>query len=130
MIAARTVYGDHERYLNVYLKPYPNLFFTGDGCRRDEDGYYWITGRVDDVINPSGHRIGTAEIESALVACAEVSESAVVGFPHDVKGEGIICYVILREGFSGSADLTRSAVPSLSRLNAADDSSLLVMIGS
>ncbi len=92
----RTVYNDHERYLNVYLRPYKGYYFTGDGCRRDEDGYYWITGRVDDVINPSGHRLGTAEIESALVACPEVAEAAVVGFPHDLKGEGIGCYIILR----------------------------------
>jgi acetyl-CoA synthetase len=104
--AARTVYGDHDRYLSVYTRPYPGYYFTGDGCRRDSDGYYWITGRVDDVINPSGHRIGTAEIESALVACPQVSESAVVGFPHELKGEGIGCYVILREGFSPSPELT------------------------
>jgi acetyl-CoA synthetase len=92
----RTVYNDHERYLNVYLRPYPGYYFTGDGCKRDAEGHYWITGRVDDVINPSGHRLGTAEIESALVACPEVAEAAVVGFPHDLKGEGIGCYVILR----------------------------------
>ena len=104
---ARTVYGDHDRYLNVYLKPYPGYYFTGDGCRRDKDGYYYITGRVDDVINPSGHRLGTAEVESALVAVDEVSEAAVVGFPHEVKGEGIGCYVILKAGISGSADLTK-----------------------
>ena len=103
---ARTIYGDHERYMSIYLRPYPGFYFTGDGCRRDADGYYWITGRVDDVINPSGHRIGTAEVESALVACEEVSESAVIGFPHDIKGEGIGCFVILREGFSPSAELT------------------------
>eukprot|EP01041_Mallomonas_annulata_P004796 gene4796-9562_t len=102
---ARTVYGDHDRYLNVYTRPYKSLYFTGDGAKRDEDGYYWITGRVDDVINPSGHRIGTAEVESALVACSEVSESAVVGFPHDIKGEGICCYVILKEGFQPSQTL-------------------------
>eukprot|EP00605_Chrysophyceae_sp_TOSAG23-4_P000654 GSChrysophyteH1.ASY1.ANO1.736.1 assembled CDS len=82
---ARTVYGDHDRYMNVYLRPYPGFYFTGDGCRRDSNGYYNITGRVDDVINPSGHRIGTAEVESALVATAEVSEAAVVGFPHEIK---------------------------------------------
>lgn len=102
---ARTVYNDHERYLAVYMKPYPGYYFTGDGCRRDNDGFYWITGRVDDVINPSGHRIGTAEVESALVACPQVSEAAVVGFPHEVKGEGIGCFVILREGHSGSPEL-------------------------
>eukprot|EP01040_Poterioochromonas_malhamensis_P009138 gene9138-9910_t len=105
---ARTVYGDHDRYLNVYMKPYPGFYFTGDGARRDKDGYYWITGRVDDVINPSGHRIGTAEIESALVACPEVAESAVIGFPHEIKGEGIGCFVILREGYEGSDSLTAS----------------------
>lgn len=103
---ARTVYGDHDRYLSVYMRPYPGYYFTGDGCRRDKDGYYWITGRVDDVINPSGHRIGTAEVESALVACPAVSEAAVIGFPHDIKGEGIGCFVILREGFEGSSELT------------------------
>ena len=103
---ARSVHGDHDRYLNVYTRPYPGYYFTGDGCRRDKDGYYYITGRVDDVINPSGHRLGTAEVESALVAVDEVSEAAVVGFPHEIKGEGIGCYVILKEGVSGSADLT------------------------
>ena len=103
---ARTVYGDHDRYLNVYTRPYPGYYFTGDGCRRDKDGYYYITGRVDDVINPSGHRLGTAEVESALVAVDEVSEAAVVGFPHEVKGEGIGCYVILKDGVTGSAELT------------------------
>lgn len=101
---ARTVYGDHDRYLTVYMKPYPGFYFTGDGARRDQDGYYWITGRVDDVINPSGHRIGTAEIESALVACPQVAEAAVVGFPHEIKGEGIGCFIILREGFEGDHD--------------------------
>ena len=104
---ARTVYGDHDRFMNVYLRPYPGYYFTGDGCKRDEDGYYTITGRVDDVINPSGHRIGTAEVESSLVATDEVSEAAVVGFPHEVKGEGICCYVILKEGLNGSDELTK-----------------------
>lgn len=104
---ARTVYGDHDRYMNVYLRPYPGFYFTGDGCRRDDDGYYYITGRVDDVINPSGHRLGTAEIESALVACIEVSEAAVVGFPHDIKGEGIGCYVILKDSVTPSPELTK-----------------------
>lgn len=103
---ARTVFGDHDRYLNVYTRPYPGYYFTGDGCRRDKDGYYYITGRVDDVINPSGHRLGTAEVESALVAVDEVSEAAVVGFPHEVKGEGIGCYIILKTGVSGSNELT------------------------
>lgn len=102
----RTVFGDHDRYLSVYMRPYPGYYFTGDGARRDADGYYWITGRVDDVINPSGHRIGTAEIESALVACSEVSEAAVVGFPHEVKGEGIGCFVILRDGVEASDEVS------------------------
>jgi acetyl-CoA synthetase len=95
---ARTVYGDHDRYLNVYMRPYPGYYFTGDGCMRDADGYYWITGRVDDVINPSGHRLGTAEVESALVATGVVAEAAVIGFPHEVKGEGIGCFVHLKAG--------------------------------
>jgi acetyl-CoA synthetase len=102
---ARTVYGDHDRFLSVYTRPYPGYYFTGDGCKRDNDGYYWITGRVDDVINPSGHRLGTAEVESALVACEAVSEAAVIGFPHEVKGEGIGCYIILKNGFEGSSHL-------------------------
>ena len=91
----RTVYGDHERFIATYFTAYPGTYFTGDGCRRDEDGYYWITGRVDDVINVSGHRLGTAEIESALVAHHTVAEAAVVGFPHDIKGQGIYAYVTL-----------------------------------
>jgi acetyl-CoA synthetase len=91
----RTVYGDHERFFQTYFTTYPGKYFTGDGCRRDEDGYYWITGRVDDVINVSGHRIGTAEVESALVSHAKVAEAAVVGFPHDLKGQGIYAYVTL-----------------------------------
>jgi len=103
---ARTVHGDHDRYLNVYMKPYPGYYFTGDGARRDSEGFYFITGRVDDVINPSGHRIGTAEIEAALGTCSEVSESAVVGFPHDIKGEGIGCFVVLREGVVGDSALS------------------------
>ena len=90
--------------MNVYLRPYKGYYFTGDGVRKDKDGFYWITGRVDDVINPSGHRLGTAEIESALVACDEVSEAAVVGFPHPVKGDGIGCFVILKEGISPEDD--------------------------
>ncbi len=94
----RTVYGDHERFKQTYFSTYPGRYFTGDGCRRDEDGYYWITGRVDDVINVSGHRMGTAEIESALVAHADVAEAAVVGYPHDVKGQGIYAYVTPRDG--------------------------------
>ncbi|MCF7699324.1 acetate--CoA ligase [Loktanella sp. M215] len=94
----RTIWGDHERFEMTYFSQYPNMFFSGDGCRRDKDGYYWITGRVDDVINVSGHRMGTAEVESALVAHAAVSEAAVVGYPHDIKGQGIYAYVSLMAG--------------------------------
>ena len=94
----RTVYGDHQRFIDTYFKTYPGTYFTGDGCRRDADGYYWITGRVDDVINVSGHRIGTAELESALVAHPKVAEAAVVGFPHDLKGQGVYAYVTLKQG--------------------------------
>ncbi|MGB0411604.1 MAG: acetate--CoA ligase [Pikeienuella sp.] len=101
----RTVYGDHERFVATYFSDYKGYYFTGDGCRRDEDGYYWITGRVDDVINVSGHRMGTAEVESALVAHPKVSEAAVVGYPHDVKGQGIYCYVTLMAGEEPSDEL-------------------------
>ncbi len=94
----RTIFGDHDRFVATYFSDYKGYYFTGDGCRRDADGYYWITGRVDDVINVSGHRMGTAEVESALVAHAKVSEAAVVGFPHDIKGQGIYCYVTLMDG--------------------------------
>ena len=94
----RTVYGDHERFMQTYFSDFKGYYFTGDGCRRDKDGYYWITGRVDDVINVSGHRMGTAEVESALVAHAKVAEAAVVGYPHDLKGQGIYCYVTLMNG--------------------------------
>jgi len=94
----RTLYGDHDRFKQTYFSTFKGLYFTGDGCRRDEDGYYWITGRVDDVINVSGHRMGTAEVESALVSHAKVAEAAVVGFPHDIKGEGIYAYVTLMVG--------------------------------
>ena len=104
---ARTIYGDHERYMQTYLSPYKGYYFTGDGCRRDEDGYYWITGRVDDVINVSGHRMGTAEVESALVEHEACAEAAVVGFPHDIKGQGIFAYVILNEGFEDSDALVK-----------------------
>ncbi|QSB45233.1 acetate--CoA ligase [Tsuneonella flava] len=103
---ARTVYGDHERFIQTYFTTYRGKYFTGDGCRRDEDGYYWITGRVDDVINVSGHRMGTAEVESALVLHARVSEAAVVGYPHDIKGQGIYCYVTLNAGEEASDELT------------------------
>ena len=106
----RTVYGDHERFIQTYFSTYPGRYFTGDGCRRDDDGYYWITGRVDDVINVSGHRMGTAEVESALVAHAKVAEAAVVGFPHDIKGQGIYAYVTLRLGEEPSEDLRRELV--------------------
>ncbi len=106
----RTVYGDHKRFMETYFSAYPNKYFTGDGCRRDADGYYWITGRVDDVINVSGHRMGTAEVESALVAHPKVSESAVVGYPHDIKGQGIYAYVTLMVGETGSADLKKELV--------------------
>ena len=98
----RTVYGDHQRFIETYFSAYPGNYFTGDGARRDEDGYYWITGRVDDVINVSGHRIGTAEVESALVSHPKVAEAAVVGFPHDIKGQGIYAYVTLVAGETGS----------------------------
>ena len=101
----RTVFRDHDRFFETYFSQFPGKYFSGDGCRRDEDGYYWITGRVDDVINVSGHRIGTAEVESALVAHAKVAESAVVGFPHDIKGQGIYAYVTLMQGEDPSEDL-------------------------
>ncbi len=106
----RTVYGDHERFMQTYFSTYPNKYFTGDGCRRDADGYYWITGRVDDVINVSGHRMGTAEVESALVAHAKVSEAAVVGYPHDIKGQGIYAYVTLMAGIEPTEELRRELV--------------------
>ena len=101
----RTVYGDHKRFVETYFSTYKGMYFTGDGCRRDADGYYWITGRVDDVINVAGHRMGTAEVESALVAHPKVSEAAVVGYPHDVKGQGIYCYVTLMAGQESSDKL-------------------------
>ena len=106
----RTVYGDHERFVQTYFSTYKGKYFTGDGCRRDEDGYYWITGRVDDVINVSGHRMGTAEVESALVAHDKVSEAAVVGYPHDIKGQGIYCYVTLMAGETWSDDLRKELI--------------------
>ncbi len=106
----RTVYGDHERFVQTYFSTYPGKYFTGDGCRRDADGYYWITGRVDDVINVSGHRMGTAEVESSLVAHPKVSEAAVVGFPHEIKGQGIYAYVTLMGGEEPSDELRRELV--------------------
>ncbi|MDA8770378.1 acetate--CoA ligase [Planktomarina temperata] len=101
----RTVWGDHDRFVSAYFSDYKGYYFTGDGCRRDADGYYWITGRVDDVINVSGHRMGTAEVESALVAHPKVTEAAVVGYPHDIKGQGIYCYVTLMSGEAPSDEL-------------------------
>ena len=103
----RTVYGDPQRFIETYFKAYPGFYFTGDGCRRDEDGYYWVTGRVDDVINVSGHRLGTAEVESALVANRKVAEAAVVGFPHDIKGQGIYAYVTLKLGETPSDEMDK-----------------------
>jgi acetyl-CoA synthetase len=101
----RTIYGDHQRFVETYFKPYPGYYFTGDGARRDEDGYYWITGRVDDVLNISGHRMGTAEVESALVLHEKIAEAAVVGYPHDIKGQGIYCYVTSMNGVEPDEEL-------------------------
>ncbi len=106
----RTVFRDHDRFVQTYFSTYPGKYFTGDGCRRDGDGYYWITGRVDDVINVSGHRLGTAEVESALVSHAAVSESAVVGYPHDIKGQGIYAYVTLKVGYAYTDELKKELV--------------------
>jgi len=106
----RTVFGDHQRFVETYFSTYKGKYFTGDGCRRDEDGYYWITGRVDDVINVAGHRMGTAEVESALVAHPKVSEAAVVGYPHDIKGQGIYAYVTLMAGEKASEELRKELV--------------------
>jgi acetyl-CoA synthetase len=106
----RTVFGDHQRFVDTYFKTYPGKYFTGDGCRRDEDGYYWITGRVDDVINVAGHRLGTAEVESALVAHPKCSEAAVVGYPHPIKGQGIYAYVTLMAGEEPSEELRKELV--------------------
>jgi acetyl-CoA synthetase len=103
----RTVYGEHERFIETYFKAFPGRYFTGDGAKRDEDGYYWITGRVDDVLNVAGHRLGTAEIESALVAHPKVAEAAVVGCPHDIKGQGIYAYVTLIAGEEPSEKLRK-----------------------
>tara|TARA_Y100001936_G_scaffold202958_1_gene205776 strand:- start:313 stop:1239 length:927 start_codon:yes stop_codon:yes gene_type:complete len=106
----RTVFGDHKRFKETYFSTYPGYYFTGDGARRDGDGYYWITGRVDDVINVSGHRLGTAEVESALVLHESVSEAAVVGYPHDIKGQGIYAYVTLMNGIQPSENLRKELV--------------------
>ena len=105
---ARSIYGNHQRFIETYFSAYPNVYFTGDGCRRDEDGYYWITGRVDDVLNVSGHRLGTAEIESSLVAHEKIAEAAVVGYPHDIKGQGIYVYVTPIAGTQITEELTKS----------------------
>jgi len=107
---ARTVYRDHDRFVQTYFSTFAGKYFTGDGCRRDEDGYYWITGRVDDVINVSGHRMGTAEVESALVSHREVAEAAVVGYPHEVKGQGIYCYVTLKDGIEPTDSVRRALI--------------------
>ncbi|MBW8304683.1 MAG: AMP-binding protein, partial [Brevundimonas sp.] len=111
----RTVWGDHQRFFDTYFSTYPGKYFTGDGCRRDEDGYYWITGRVDDVINVSGHRMGTAEVESALVLHEAVAEAAVVGFPHDIKGQGIYAYVTLTAGYEPGEALRRDLIAQVRR---------------
>ena len=106
----RTVYGDHQRFIDTYFSAYPGNYFTGDGCKRDVDGFYWITGRVDDVINVSGHRMGTAEVESALVSHASVAEAAVVGYPHEIKGQGIYAYVTCTAGTDITDDLRKDLV--------------------
>lgn len=107
---ARTIHGSHERYLKTYFTRFPGLYDTEDGARRDADGYYWITGRIDDVLNVSGHRMGTAELESALVKYPDVAEASVVGFPHDIKGQGIYAYVVLKEGVEPSDALRAGLV--------------------
>jgi acetyl-CoA synthetase len=106
----RTVYKNHDRFEDTYFSAFPGKYFTSDGCKRDADGYYWITGRVDDVLNVSGHRMGTAEVESALVAHPSVAEAAVVGYPHDIKGQGIYCYITLNAGTEGTDDLKKDMV--------------------
>lgn len=106
----RTIWGDPERFIEAYFSAYPGVYFTGDGARRDQDGYYWITGRVDDVLNVSGHRLGTAEVESALVAHEAVAEAAVVGMPHDIKGQGICAFVTLQSGTAESEELHKELV--------------------
>jgi acetyl-CoA synthetase len=106
----RTVFGDHQRFIDTYFSTYPGYYFSGDGARRDEDGYYWITGRIDDVLNVSGHRLGTAEIESALVLHPKVAEAAVVGFHHDIKGQGIYAYATLMQGENPSDALKKELI--------------------
>jgi acetyl-CoA synthetase len=112
---SRTIYKDHDRFEKTYFSAYPGMYFSGDGCRRDADGYYWITGRVDDVINVSGHRMGTAEVESALVSHPKVAEAAVVGYPHDLKGQGIYCYITLIMGENGDDGLKKDLVAHVRR---------------
>lgn len=111
----RTLYGDHDRFIETYFKMFKDLYFTGDGCRIDEDGDYWLLGRIDDVVNVSGHRIGTAEVESALVSHDKVSEAAVVAMPHDVKGQGLYAYVTLQDGVPESDDLKKELVAHVSK---------------
>ncbi|MAP46965.1 MAG: hypothetical protein CMP87_05025 [Gammaproteobacteria bacterium] len=106
----RTVFGDHKRCIDTYFSTYPGYYFTGDSARRDEDGFYWVTGRVDDVINVSGHRLGTAEIESSLVLHSDVAEAAVVGYPHDIKGQGIYAYVTLMSGVEANETLRKELI--------------------
>jgi acetyl-CoA synthetase len=106
----RTTWGDHERFVNTYFRTYEGMYFTGDGCKQDADGDYWLLGRVDDVINVSGHRMGTAEVESALVSHPDVAEAAVVGMPHDIKGQGIYAYVTLKTGIEATDDLKKVLV--------------------
>ena len=112
----RTVYKDHERFKDTYFSTYKGKYFTGDGCRRDKDGYYWITGRVDDIIIVSGHNLGTAEIESALVGHESVAEAAVVGYPHDIKGWGIYAYVTLKNGFKETEELKKNLIDEVRKI--------------
>ena len=109
----RSIYGDHQRFIDTYFSAYPGYYLTGDGARRDEDGYYWITGRVDDVLNISGHRMGTAEVESALVLHKDIAEAAVVGYPHDIKGQGIYCYVTAMSGVEPDETLRDELIASV-----------------
>ncbi len=111
----RTIYGDHERFIQTYFSQFPGYYFTGDGARRDDDGYYWITGRVDDVLNVSGHRIGTAEVEGAIGKADGVAEAAVVGFPHDIKGQGIYAFVILMTGVNESDDILKDVLDTVAK---------------
>ena len=111
----RTIYGDHERFIQTYFSQFPGYYFTGDGARRDDDGYYWITGRVDDVLNVSGHRIGTAEVEGAIGKADGVAEAAVVGFPHDIKGQGIYAFVTLMTGVNESDDILKDVLDTVAK---------------